>query len=157
MKIIKNIFFGTATLIVLSALSFTGFHYWSNWAKLKQFGQAKEFYHLVDSANQETLDLRAFRMGEWEEMLFWAPYQNICDYGITGYEAGNFNCSSSNDDGECYLLFIQANKLVFSIPVDRRKLDLTKSKLPNRLTRNEAVFSFQTKGDWPEVSVKRNP
>ncbi len=113
-----------------------------------------EFYSLVEQSNQETLDLRGVRTIEWDELVIWTPYANICDYGIEGYGQGSLNCASSNDDGECYLLFLKANHLAGKIKIYRPKIDLATSELDGPISKERAVFVYKTKGEFPKVILK---
>ncbi len=87
----------------------------------------------------------------WNEMVFWSPYADICDYGINGYEKGGAKCQSSVDDGECYLLLLYQNNLVAKIKTNRQLVDFTKANWEKRVSKEKAVFRFLSKEDWPGV------
>ncbi len=97
------------------------------------------------------LDLRKIDTLTWDEIIFWPPYQSICDFEIEGYRKGSAACEQSKDDGECYLLFLQKNSLVGKIRIDRKKFDLTKANLKGRIPKEKAVFIFQAETAWPIV------
>lgn len=97
------------------------------------------------------LDLRGFYPGAWDELVVWLPYGNICAYGIKGYEPKGLNCRSSTDDNDCQLIFLRKNELAFMIPIDRRKIDLTTLDHPGRIARKQALFVFETPGEFPKM------
>ncbi len=145
-----RIIIAVLTLVIASAALAGGYAYLR---KQEQQNRVKELQALIDASAQSTLDLRALRPGEWDELAFWAPYQNICDLGIRGYEKGGMSCRSSFDDGECYLVFLRANEVAFILPVNRKLTDFSSMAFPPRLPREKAVFRFTTQGDWPKMAL----
>jgi hypothetical protein len=115
---------------------------------------SREFYSLVDKSHREKLDLRQLKSVEWDELVFWGPYEDICDFGIDGFQRGRFSCKSSSDDGECYLLFLKSNRLVGTVGINRRRIDLTAAHLKNRVPREKAIFLFKGESDLPAVELQ---
>lgn len=112
---------------------------------------AQQYNSLLKESNRTSLDLRKIDTVKWDELVFWPPYSNICDFGISGYEKDGANCELSTDDGECYLLLLYSNKLAAKIPVNRQLADFTKTNFKDRVSKSRAVFKFASKGDWPAM------
>ena len=127
---------------------------WFGFSKYNKSVVALEFYSLVDHSNQNVLDLRQMHSVDWDELIVWTPYANICDYGILEYEKGSVSCASSTDDGECYLLFLKNNRLSAKVEINRKKIDLASSGIKGRVAKEKAKFIYTSKGDWPKVLIQ---
>ncbi len=114
---------------------------------------SKQFYLIAKESKERgsTLDLAGVNAVDWDELVFWGPYENICDLGISGYSLGK--CESSVDDGECYVLFLRKNALVARVSIDRKQIDWAASKLPRRIGKGAARFVFKAKGEWPKIEM----
>ncbi len=146
----KNLFKRT---FILALMVFIGATLWYQFEKYHNSSVSREFYSLIKDSNQEVLDLRNIQSIDWDELVIWTPYANICDYGIRGYEKAGLNCVSSTDDGECYLLFLKSNKLLGKVAVNRKMIDLASSDIKGRVPRLKARFTYKSKGDWPKVAL----
>lgn len=125
---------------------------WNSWINAHTSGLSREFYELVEKSEQKELDLRSIQSVDWDELAYWYPYGDICDFKIEGYAEGGSNCIQSIDDGEAYLLFLKNNELIGKVRIQRSKTDFNDQI--GRVKRENAVFSFSTKGDFPKVILK---
>lgn len=76
------------------------------------------------------------------------PYGRSCDLPIKGVE-----CIESMDDGECYL-YLTKKKVVYSqIKVLRQKIDFATSKIKWPVDIDNAVFSLESKDQFPKVQL----
>lgn len=106
----------------------------------------RQFFKLVHQGQSDTekglVDLRKLDAVEWDELVHWGPYDDICNFGISGYEKGSQFCRSSVDDSESYLLLLKSNRLVAEIRIDRRQFDLVSADPKTRIPKEKAVFKF---------------
>ena len=119
-------------------------------------GHSKAFqveFDKLSSQSKNTLDLRSFRPALWDEAIVWGAYVDICSLRITGYSAEDSSCRSISEDGGCRLLFLKDNSLVAEVDLDRRKMDLCTSDLPERLKRNQFLLKAIGEEEFPKVSL----
>ena len=116
-----------AAFVIVIVVAIFGYRIWFKRATYFNDELSREFYRTVGDANKEVLDLRKFRVDEWDEIAFWAPYESLCSLGIEGFDGATANCPISTDDGECYLVFLQKNKMAYKVPIDRNEMDLVQS------------------------------
>ncbi len=107
----------------------------------------RQFYELVHEGRAKTenpsVDLRKIDLVEWDELVYWGPYEDICSFGIQGYEKGSQFCRMSVDDTESYLLLLKSNRVVSEIRIDRSEIDLVQAHLnKNRVAKSKARFTF---------------
>lgn len=106
----------------------------------------RQFYELVHEGRikkeNPSVDLRKIDLVQWDELVYWGPYEDICNFGITGYEKGSQFCRASIDDTESYLLLLKNNRLVAEIRIDRREIDLVQAQLKTRVSKANAMFAF---------------
>jgi hypothetical protein len=153
LRVLTFILRGLLYFLVLAFLCLAGYFGWHRYGKFYVNSETRSFYKLVNDSKQEYLDLRKFNALDWDELVYWSPYQNICNYGIDGFKAGSANCKFSEDDGECYLLFLKNNKLVRKIPILRSKIDFDDEL--NRVPKNRAIFMYTSKGSFPKLKLKK--
>jgi hypothetical protein len=110
----------------------------------------RQFYELVREGRAKTenpaVDLRKIDLVQWDELVYWGPYEDICNLGITGYEKGSQFCRVSLDDTESYLLLLRGNRVVSEIRVDRSEIDLVQAQLKTRVSKANAMFAFVNTG-----------
>lgn len=121
---------------------------------LRQDLTTSKFNFLLKESHRTFLDLRKLDTVQWDELVFWSPYTDICDYGINGYEKKANSCQVSTDDTECYLLLLNQNTLAAKIQINRLEVDFTKANLKNRISREKAIFRFTSQEDSPGVVLK---
>lgn len=148
MKIIR-----TTLLILLIVLGAVFGLFWKRFHFIL-LSETSAFSQKVKASNREVLDLTAFGAFQWDELTFLGPYQNICSLNIKGFSEG-LDCWSSHDDGECYLIFLKDNRLVGQTKIARKDVDFATSKIPWRICRAQAIFSFTTKENWPKLELKK--
>ena len=151
----KHSFVRALTLIaILIIAGYFNFFYHQNDPNASAIAQ---FNDLLTQSNRSTLDLTSISDPAWDELVFWSPYADICDYGIEKFEKNSPNCMSSKDDGECAILLLKKNVLVAQIPVNRRQIDFTKLDVKARISKERAQFKFTSKEDWPGVELITSP
>lgn len=115
----------------------------------------RQFYDLVKEGRAKienpSVDLRKIDIVDWDELVYWGPYEDICNFGISGYEKGSQFCRASVDDTESYLLLLKGNRVVAEIRIDRREIDLVQAHLKTRVSKPNAMFAFV------ETSKVRDP
>jgi hypothetical protein len=113
-----------------------------------------KFYKMLKESKEhnKNFNLSELNSTEWDEVAFWAPYENICSLGIEGYKEGSRNCEFSEDDGECYLIFLKENRPVSRIRIARIEIDWAASALPKRISRRSAIFKISN-GQWPKIEI----
>jgi hypothetical protein len=139
--------FATTLTIVL-----VGLFIWKQNKPVYLDSLTKEFFEAVEQSQQKTLDLRSIKSVDWDELVYWSPYQNICSYGILEYDPDSSNCESSTDDTEAYMLFLKENHLVGRVKI-KNELAAFESDL-GRVEREKAIFTFATQGKFPRVILK---
>jgi hypothetical protein len=140
---------GAALLLMLAVLSVI---LWFKGAILRVPDLSSEFHAVLDSP-QRPIDLGRISGVEWDELVFWSPYSDICDYGITSFEKGGLRCRSSVDDSESYLLFLRKNELAGIVPLERKRFDLGEAHLQGRIPRARARFELKMKDNRFEARV----
>lgn len=140
-------------VIAFAVLFFFCTLFWFRFGQFQTSELSRSFYIELRNSKTSTFDLRKIDAVDWDEIVFWSPYTNICDFGIEGLEKGSPDCKSSGDDGECYLLFLKQNKLAGTVPVDRSKIDLTTAELKERVAKEKAVFRFVTTSFGPKIQL----
>jgi hypothetical protein len=143
------------TIMILAAILIIAlgvFFIWQQNKSVYSDSLTKEFFETVEQAQQKTLDLRPIKSVDWDELVYWSPYQDICSYGILEYDPDSANCEASTDDTEAYMLFLKENHLVGRVKVNN-ELTLFESDL-GRVEREKAVFTFATQGKFPKVILK---
>jgi hypothetical protein len=135
-----------AAVILVTVLWFTDLQY-------KTTSIAREFYGIVEDSKQTDFDLRDFNPVDWDELVYREPYTDICDYGIKGYDKGGANCEGETKGSESFILFLNNNELVGTVPVNRRKINFGKTLSKTRITQDKAIFEFRQEGDFPLVEV----
>jgi hypothetical protein len=110
----------------------------------------RQFYELVREGQAKTenpsVDLRKIDLVQWDELVYWGPYEDICNLGIAGYEKGSQFCRFSVDDSESYLLLLRGNRVVSEIRIDRREINLVQAQLKTRVSKANAMFAFVNTG-----------
>lgn len=147
----------TNTKVAIGATLAGIFLCWMVWAQFMASTAIREFHHLVAESKQEVVDLRQLASVEWDEAALLFEGKNICDLGIKGYDVGGKHCRTITNERELILLLLKENSLVREIPVNRRMIDLVKSNLPTRFSKEQAVLRFVTKGDFPTVELVTTP
>jgi hypothetical protein len=111
----------------------------------------RQFYELVRQGRAKTenpsVDLRKIDLVQWDELVYWGPYEDICSLGISGYEKGSQFCRVSVDDSESYLLLLRGNRVVSEIRIDRSEIDLVQAQLKTRVSKANAMFAFVNTGN----------
>jgi hypothetical protein len=102
--------------------------------------------------NGGTVDLRAFN-SDWDELIVWGPYTNICKLGIKGSFFNPLLCFELPNKSECYLLFLKSKKIMAKIEVSRRILDFASVSASTRIPRASANFQFVGDNDFPKVKI----
>jgi len=107
----------------------------------------------LSSQSKNTLDLRSFRPSLWDEAIVWGAYVDICSLGINGYPSGDSSCWSLSEDAACRLLLLKENHLVAIIAVERLKMNICYSKLPERIKKDRFFLKTIEEAEFPKVAI----
>lgn len=120
----------------------------------KGFFYQRDFLSRIELAvaAEKDFDLRDFRRGEWDEMLWVAPYENPCELG-EAFQIWWIFCRGAQQDSEFKVFFLKDKVPVAGFRVLRFHLELVESNIPKRLAREKVIFKFDHFENFPTVQL----
>ncbi|MEZ4816021.1 MAG: hypothetical protein R3A80_12610 [Bdellovibrionota bacterium] len=119
---------------------------------IRSFFYQRSFLERVrDSvAAEKDLDLRDFKRGDWDKIVWVAPYENPCELG-EAFKAWWLFCRGAQEDSEFKIFFLRNSEPVAGFRVLRFYLDLVESNIPKDIEREETIFKFDHFEQFPTV------
>lgn len=90
----------------------------------------------------QKVDFSGIKSVEWDQMIIFGPYQDICDLNLQEFSKEQVNCEFLGDTA--YVLLIKDGKLVVRIPAD--SMVHRKGQEDSPSGKKGAVILFETDG-----------